>query len=230
MTFENFYAGNSYSYEVEAAKSVADQPGGERSPFIICGPCGVGKSHLLSAIHFRMSALPKNYNIIYTSANDIVEELIASIQEGKSNSFREKYCGADVLLIDNFELLSEKEYTQEELFNIFDFYAKNNKQIVLCVSGHPSECDFAQKIKSRLSCGIVLNMALPNNETKIAIIDGVAKEWNLELDTQIVHCIAEKMNTASEIKGVLKNIKMDKEINNRYPSLDDLKNRIPQLQ
>ncbi len=230
MTFDNFYAGNSYAFEVAAAKRISEQPGGEYSPLIICGPCGVGKTHLLSAISARTSALQTNYKIICTSAEALVEELISSIREGKIASFREEYSAADVLLIDNFELLSEKEYTQEELFNIFDCYAKNNKQIVLCVSGHPSECDFAQKIKSRLSCGIVLNMALPNNETKIAIIDGVAKEWNLELDTQIVHCIAEKMNTASEIKGVLKNIKMDKEINNQYPSLDDLKNRIPQLQ
>ena len=230
MTFDNFYAGNSYAFEVAGAKRISEQPGGEYNPLIICGPCGVGKTHLLSAISARTSALQTNYKIICTSAEAFVEELISSIREGKIASFREEYSAADMFLIDNFELLSEKEYTQEELFKIFDCYAKNNKQIVLCVSGHPSECDFAQKIKSRLSCGIVLNMALPNNETKIAIIDGVAKEWNLELDTQIVHCIAEKMNTASEIKGVLKNIKMAKEINNQYPSLEDLKKRLAQLQ
>ena len=230
MTFDNFYAGNSYAFEVAAAKRISEQPGGEYSPLIICGPCGVGKTHLLSAISARTSALQTNYKIICTSAEALVEELISSIREGKIASFREEYSAADMFLIDNFEFLVAKEHTQEELLNIFDCYIKNNKQIVLCIGGNLCEHDFAVKMKSRLGGGIVLNMALPDSETKSAIVDGIAKEWNCALDEQIKEYITQKLNTASEIKGVIKNIKMAFEITHQYPSLEDLKKHLAQLQ
>lgn len=229
MTFENFYAGNSYAYEFAVAKTIADRPCGEYSPLIIFGPYGVGKTHLLSAIECSARALYKNQKIIRISADDFVEELIESICKGKSTCFHEKYDTADMLLIDNFELVAGKEHTQEELFKIFDNYTQNKKQIVLCISGNLREYDLAQKIKSRLSNGIFLEMNLPDDKTKYAIVNGIAKELRIELEEQLKIYLVEKTSNAAEINGMLKTLKMVCEITNECPSLDKLKHISSQL-
>ena len=229
MTFENFYAGNSYTYEFAVAKTIADRPCGEYSPLIIFGPYGVGKTHLISAIEHSTKTLHEGRKIIRMSADDFTEELLKSISKGELVSFRKKYDAIDMLLIDNFELVAEKECTQQELFRIFDNNSQNKKQIVLCINGNLKEYDLAQKIKSRLSNGIFLEMNLPDDKTKYAIVNGIAKELRIELQEQLKIYLVEKTSNAAEINGMLKTLKMVCEITNECPSLDKLKHISSQL-
>lgn len=218
MTFEHFYAGRSYAYEVELAKKIAEHPGGEYSPLIIFGPCGTGKTHLLSAISARASE--NKYKTICASSDDFAKEMMVAVCKDEMDLFLSKYKTADILLLDNFELLAKKEQTQIEVFKLFDYFSKRNKQIVLCINGDSREHGFSEKIKARLRGGILLNIPFPDKETKSAIAYGIANEWNLALNSESKEYIIQKMTTAAEIKSVLKSIKIHLEIAHRYPSLE----------
>ena len=221
MTFENFYPGNSYKLEFAVAKKIAEQPDGEYSPLIFCGPCGVGKTHLLSAIALKAKNLHKDCKIISVSAEQFIDELITSIC--KNNYSNKEYNKADMLLIDNFEFVAGKESTQDEVFRIFDNYLLNKKQIVLSINDSIGDYTFAPRIKSRLYSGVILNMRLPDNKTKKGIVKGISDQLSLNLDDDIGKYIVDKTNNTTEIKGLLKNIKMIFDISNDYPTIDELK-------
>ena len=205
MTFDNFCAGNTYKYAFSTAKSVADSPDGTYNPLIFYGPSGVGKTHLLSAIETHLKDTYKKLLIISVSAEELMNDLREFIIKNDIVSFRQKYDNADVLLIDNFELVAEKTTTQEELFLIFDRYIRNNKQIVLCIT-ETEDNAFSEKIKSRLSSGVALEMKFPDDKIKKDIIDATANELNIKLDENEIDYILEKASTVGKIKGLLKTL------------------------
>ena len=120
-------------------------------------------------------------------------------------SFRQKYDNADVLLIDNFELVAEKTTTQEELFLIFDRYIRNNKQIVLCITEIEDNA-FSKKISTRLSSGVALEMKFPDNKIKKEIISATANELNIKLDDNEIEYILDNTSTVGKINGLLKTL------------------------
>ena len=203
MTFENFYFGNTYRFALDMAKNIADYPDGTYNPVIFYGPSRVGKTHLLTAIYNQLKETRKDMHIINISADGIIEELIDSIIKGEKTAFHQKYNYADIIMVDNFELVSNNEQAKEELFLIFDEYIKNKKQIILCVTEFDNN-SFSKKIKTRLNSGILIEMKIPDDKTKKQIIDFVSDEWNLKLNENQKQCILKRTNTPNEFISVLK--------------------------
>ncbi len=143
MTFESFYPGTSYLFQWEAAKQVADHPGGTYNPLILSGPCGVGKTHLLSAIAHQAASVHPEFTIVQLSAECFVNELVAALCNGDIEAFRQKFSSADMLLIEHFETVAGKETTQEELFCLFNHYLQQNKQLVLSINTTHADTPFS---------------------------------------------------------------------------------------
>lgn len=131
FTFDNFVVGSSNRFAHAAAVSVANNPAETYNPLFIYGPSGLGKTHLLYAIASVVHKNHPSYNIVYIKGDQFTNELIAALQEGRNNEFRNKYRNADLFLVDDIQFIAGKESTQEEFFHTFNNLYENHHQIVL---------------------------------------------------------------------------------------------------
>jgi len=120
FTFSNLIIGNCNKIAYQSCISVAENPGQIYNPLFIYGGVGLGKTHLLHATaHYLLSKKP-DANIIYTTADTFMSELIHYLRKGSILEFRKRYKNVDLLLIDDVQFLQGKERTQIELYHIFN--------------------------------------------------------------------------------------------------------------
>ncbi len=220
-TFDNFIVGACNRYAHAASMQVALKPAVSYNPLVIWGNSGVGKTHLLLAIKNSIKEKYPHYKIEYLSGEDFTNQMIKAIGEGRIgiasiDGFREKYRGADVLLMDDIHFIAGKESTQEEFFNTFNALISKNKQIVVTLDRPPKDVKtLDERIRSRLEQGLFADITPPDFETRVGIINAKAKLLNIEIDNKIVYYIAEniKMNTR-QLEGVVKKIKMYFDVEN----------------
>ena len=159
FTFENFIKGPSNQFAFAAAQAVAANPSGAYNPLFIYGPSGLGKTHLLYAIASVVHKNHPSYNIVYIKGDQFTNELIAALQEGRNNEFRNKYRNADLFLVDDIQFIAGKESTQEEFFHTFNNLYENHHQIVLTADRPPNEMlRLEDRLKTRFEWGLILSL------------------------------------------------------------------------
>ena len=226
FTFSNFVVGSTNRFAHAASLAVSNNSSITYNPLVIYGPSGVGKTHLMLAIK---NQIRKNFpykKIVYTRGEDFTNELIKALQDGKLGlgtieDFRTKYRGVDVLLIDDIHFIAGKESTQEEFFNTFNTLYQNNKQIVVTLDRPPREIKtLDDRIRSRFESGLFADIALPDFETRVGIIQKKADQLHIVIEENLVFYIAEhiKSNTR-QLEGVVKKIEAYVSIQNKVPTL-----------
>lgn len=226
-TFDNFIVGACNRYAHAASMQVAENPAMSYNPLVIWGNSGVGKTHLLLAIKNRMHEKYPSLKIEFLRGEDFTNQLIKALSEGRIGlgtieDFREKYRGADVLLMDDIHFIAGKESTQEEFFNTFNSLISKNKQIVVTMDRAPKDVKtLDERIRSRLEQGLFADITPPDFETRVGIINSKAKMLGITIDATNTYYIANniKMNTR-QLEGVVKKIKMytDMEGSNKIPN------------
>ncbi len=192
--FENFIVGKSNEVAFAASKAVAENPATVYNPLFIYGGVGLGKTHLLHAIGNHIAIKNKNLNIIYTSTENIMNEMVEALQGSKMPLFRKKYRKVDVLLIDDVHFLQDKFALQEELFHTFNSLYDLKKQIVLTSDRPPWEIrNVEERLVSRFQWGLVVDIKPPDFETRVAILKLKAKEENVEITDDVINFIASKI-------------------------------------
>jgi len=192
--FENFIVGKSNEVAFAASKAVAENPATVYNPLFIYGGVGLGKTHLLHAIGNHIAIKNKNLNIIYTSTENIMNEMVEALQTNKMSIFRKKYRKVDVLLIDDVHFLQDKFALQEELFHTFNSLYDLKKQIVLTSDRPPWEIrNVEERLVSRFQWGLVVDIKPPDFETRVAILKLKAKEENVEITDDVINFIASKI-------------------------------------
>ncbi|HCP32712.1 TPA: chromosomal replication initiator protein DnaA, partial [Candidatus Acetothermia bacterium] len=195
-TFDSFVRGKNNQLAHAASIAVAERPGKAYNPFFIYGNVGLGKTHLLQAIgNFLIaSGLPKT--VVYTTSERFAIELINSIRNNTTASFREKYRRIDLLLIDDVHFLQGKEATQEELFHTFNELYGSEKQIVLSSDRPPEDLSGLQeRLVSRFRWGLVADIQPPDLETRIAILRKKANDRGLIVNDDILELIASRISS-----------------------------------
>ena len=225
-TFDNFIVGACNRFAHAAAMQVADNPSLTYNPLVIWGNSGVGKTHLMLAIKNRIHEKYPSLKIEYLSGEDFTIQLIKAIGDGKLGmgsieDFREKYRGADVLLMDDIHFIAGKESTQEEFFNTFNSLISKKKQIVVTMDRAPKDVKtLDERIRSRLEQGLFADITPPDFETRVGIINSKAKMLGITIDVNNTYTIANsiKMNTR-QLEGVVNKIKLyfDMEGTNKLP-------------
>ncbi len=169
-TFENFVEAPSNQFAYSAALAVAKAPSKAYNPLFIYGGVGLGKTHLLNAIgHFIMKTRPELV-LVYTTTEKFMNEMVAYMRNHRIIDFKEKYRNIDVLLIDDIQFLSGKEYTQVEFFHIFNTLYESQKQIVITSDRPPREIQTLEdRLHSRFEWGLIADIQPPDLETKVAI-------------------------------------------------------------
>jgi chromosomal replication initiator protein len=204
-SFDSFVVGPNNSLAYAAAQAVAEKPGLIYNPLFIYGGSGLGKTHLLHAIGNHLRMQEKKAIVLYQTADRFVNEFIHAIRFDKVHQFQSKYKSVDVLLIDDIQFISNKEQTQEAFFHIFNTLHDAEKQIVFSSDAFPHDISgIADRLKYRLSWGLVVDMHVPTLETKIAILKKKAETNGEPLSDEVAHFIATRVvSNVRELEGSL---------------------------
>ena len=178
FTFDNFVVGSSNRFAHAAAVSVANNPAETYNPLFIYGPSGLGKTHLLYAIASVVHKNHPSYNIVYIKGDQFTNELIAALQEGRNNEFRNKYRNADLFLVDDIQFIAGKESTQEEFFHTFNNLYENHHQIVLTADRPPNEMlRLEDRLKTRFELpDDVCTFIAENVTSNVRLLEGTVKK------------------------------------------------------
>lgn len=195
-TFDSFVVGPSNRFAHAAAEAVAKKPSIVYNPLLIYGPSGLGKTHLLSAIANTIHSDHPDFNIVYIKSEDFTNDLITAVKLGNNADFRTKYRTADLLLMDDIQFIAGKESTQVEFFHTFNTLYEQGKQIVLTSDRPPEEMQkLEDRLKTRLSQGLMADIKAPDYETRCAIIQKKAESVGLKLPDDVISYIAENITS-----------------------------------
>ncbi len=208
--FDNFVVGPNNQLAYAAAEAVSNKPGDSYNPLFIYGESGIGKTHLMQAIGNHLVKLNPNTSVMYITAETFINDFINAIEagSGKKKEFKNRYRNTDILLIDDIQFLSGKEQTQEEFFHTFNHLHQNRKQVVITADRVPKAIKGLEKrLQTRFEGGMVADIAVPDLETRSAILIHKAKSKGYQLDDEIVTYIAENIKSSvRELEGVLTKI------------------------
>ena len=198
---QNLATGMTYA----AARAVAEKPAEHYNPLFIYGDSGLGKTHLLYAIAHQVRQRQPEARIVYIKGDDFTNELIASIREGKNAEFREKYRQSTLLLVDDIQFIAGKKQTQEEFFHTFNTLYESGRQIVLTSDRPPREMtQLEDRLQTRFEWGLMVDVAPPDFETRLAIIKNKAALLGVQLPDDISSFIAENLTAnVRQIEGAL---------------------------
>lgn len=209
FTFENFIIGNSNQLAYAMAIAIADNPGETYNPFFLYSGVGLGKTHLIQAVGNRILQKHPKMNVVYTTGESFMNELIEAIQSGKgrgkytSNEFRNKFRKADVLLIDDIQFIIGRETTQMEFFHTFNTLYLAGKQIILTSDRPPKEFNNLEKrITSRFGSGIIADIQNPDADLRNAILRTKRDRNKDDISNEVIDYIAQNVESnIRELEG-----------------------------
>lgn len=208
FTFETFVVGPSNKLAYAASMSVAEHPAKNYNPLLIYGDSGLGKTHLIYAIANVIRKHTPQSKIAYVKGDDLTNELVDAIREGKTAEMREKYRQADLLLVDDVQFIAGKKQTQEEFFHTFNTLYESGRQIVLTSDRPPSEMtQLEDRLRTRFEWGLLVDVAPPDFETRLAIVKNKAALLGMELPDKISAYIAENVTAnVRQLEGTINKI------------------------
>jgi len=206
--FDSFVRGKNNEFAYSAALAVAERPGQNYNPLFIYGGVGLGKTHLMHSIGNQILLNNPNAKVLYTSSENLVNEFVNAIRSKKNQEFRDKYRQVDCLLVDDIQFLSDKEGTQEEFFHTFNTLHNENRQIVLTADKPPLDLQSIEaRLRSRFASDLIVDISVPDLETRTAILLKKAEEEGVQVDMAVVNFIAKYMdNNIRELEGALKTV------------------------
>lgn len=205
FTFETYVVGPQNKMAYAAARSVAEKPAGSFNPLFIYGDSGLGKTHLLHAIARQTRRLRPESSIVLVKGVDFTNELIEAIRGGTTSEFRDKYQKESLLLVDDIQFIAGKKQTQEEFFHTFNTLYESGRQIVLTSDRPPREMtQLEDRLQTRFEWGLMVDVAPPDFETRLAIIKNKAALLGVQLPDDISSFIAENLTAnVRQIEGAL---------------------------
>ena len=208
FTFDTFVVGPSNKLAYAASVAVAEHPAQNYNPLLIYGDSGLGKTHLIYAIANVIRKNDSHAKIAYVKGDDLTNELVDAIREGKTAEMREKYRQADLLLVDDVQFIAGKKQTQEEFFHTFNNLYESGRQIVLTSDRPPSEMTLLDdRLRTRFEWGLLVDVAPPDFETRVAIVKNKAALLGMELPDKVVFTIAEKVTAnVRQLEGTINKI------------------------
>ena len=191
LRFDNLVVGAGNRLAVAAARAVAEAPGAIYNPLFVYGGTGLGKTHLLGGIGHLAEALQPGDEVEYVTLEEFVGQLLAATSDGQLEAFSRRYERCSVLLIDDVQFLTGHREMQAELLKLFERMQRAGRQIVLTSDRPPAEIrDVDERLISRLSGGLIVDVTAPDFETRVAILRANCEERHLVFKDGILEELA----------------------------------------
>ncbi len=208
FTFDNFIEGKSNQLAKAASLQVVENPAGSYNPLFLYGGVGLGKTHLMHAVGNQILQNNPQARIVYLHSERFVTHMIKALQHNTMDEFKQFYRSLDVLLIDDIQFFAGKERSQEEFFHTFNALLEGGRQIILTCDRYPKEIDgLEERLKSRFGWGLPVCIEPPELETRVAILQKKAEEFDIVLPNEVAFFIAKRIRSnIRELEGSLRRV------------------------
>jgi chromosomal replication initiator protein len=226
-TFDNFIIGPFNEVAYSAAQATLRAPG-TYNPLFIYGATGLGKTHLIQAVGNALKEKNPHISILYTNSEKFTNDVVGAMQSGKIASLKEKYRTYDVFIMDDIQFLSGRDKTQEELFHLFNIFFDKNRQVIFSSDKHPNYIvGLEDRLKSRLSQGMIIDISKPEYESRIAILQAKSREHNVTISHEVFDFIAAHVEgNIRELEGIFNTLLMQVQAKKRDLTLPEVKSLI----
>lgn len=203
--FENYVVGSANRLAVSAARAVAQAPGAAFNPLFIYSSSGLGKTHLLLAIGHLARQLEPDLKVAYSTVDELVDELNASVASSAVDALRERYQNVNVLLLDDVQFLAGRRETQTEILRLFNGLQRGGRQVVLTSDRPPADiADLDERLITRFSGGLVVDVGAPDYETRAAIVRLKSDERGAQFEAGVLDQVARiPFGNVRELQGAL---------------------------
>src|SRR3954454_12430660 len=203
--FDNYVVGSANRLAVAAARAVAESPGAVYNPLFVYGGAGLGKTHLIGAIGNEAVERAPDLAVEFLSLEEFVEQIHAAVAVGEMDRFKQRYGRVDLLLIDDMQFLTGRRETQSELLRLLNALQGSGRQIVMTSDRPPSEIsDVDERLVSRLSGGLIVDIGAPDFETRVAILREKCEERKISFAPGVLEELARvEFANARELQGAM---------------------------
>ena len=192
FTFDTFVVGPSNRLAVTACRTVSDHPGATYNPLLIYGQTGLGKTHLLMAIGQRARELSPDMTVEYMTLDEFVESYHAAVSAGRPDDFRNRLAQASIVLVDDVQFLTHSKEMQAELIRMAGAFQEAERQLVLTSDRPPGDIEgLDRRLLDQMDGGLVVDIGLPEYETRLAILRQRAAESNAAFAPDVLAAIAD---------------------------------------
>lgn len=205
LRFDGFVVGAANRLAATAARAVAESPGTGYNPLFIYARPGLGKTHLLMAIGHAAQAINPALNVEYVTLDDFVEAFHTAVGAGQGDVYRRRFAEADILLLDDVQFVTHRRETQAELLRLVDQMQTAGRQIVLTSDRPPADIEaFDERLLRRVAGGLVIDIAAPDYETRVAILRRKADERQVAFEPGVLEAVATlALDSVRELVGAL---------------------------
>lgn len=203
-SFDNFAVSSTNQVAFAASQAVTANPGRAYNPLFLYGGVGVGKTHLAQAVAKKILEQGENFKALFCPGDQFTNELIESIREHATPAFRRRYRRLQLLILDDAQFIAGKEAVQEEFFHTFNSIVSSGGQVILTADKPPQQiAGLEDRLRSRFSGGLIVDIQPPDFELRCAIVLIKAKEKNIEIDIEAAKLIAQHVSDSRALEGAL---------------------------
>ena len=201
FTFNTFVVGKPNELAHAAAKRVSEGGPVTFNPLFLYGGVGLGKTHLMHAIAWELKRNRSDLSVIYLSAEQFMYRFVQALRDRKMMDFKQMFRSFDVLMVDDVQFIAGKDSTQEEFFHTFNALVDQNKQIIISADQAPGEIkDLEDRIKSRLQCGLVVDLHPTTYELRLGILQSKIEQQrphypDIEIEEAVLEFLALRIAT-----------------------------------
>lgn len=220
-TLQNFIPGSENRLVHAACLAVGAKPAGIYNPLYIYGGVGLGKTHLLQATGHEIIKNYADKKVVYMTAEKFINKIVDAIGRRHTKPFKDEYRNLDCLIVDDVQFFANKSTSEQEFFHTFNELYDNGKQIILSADRPPRELEgFDDRLKSRFGMGMLIEVAKPSFETRLAILKAKCAEYEVLLDPEVIEFIAFNLtHSVREMIGVLVTAIGEAQLENSTPTI-----------
>jgi len=249
LTFETFVIGKPNEFAHAAALRVAEADEIPFNPLFLYGGVGLGKTHLMHAIAWRLKMRNPARRVMFLSSETFMHLFVKAVRYKDTHAFKEQFRSVDVLMIDDVQFFGEKSATQEELFHTFNALVDHRRQVIISADKPPVDLQgIEERLKSRLGSGVVAQLNPTNYELRLSILQAKAEQKGVSIPSKVTEFLAHKITSnIRELEGAMTrlfahatllnsreiSIDMAQEVlqdllraNDRHVTIDDIQKRV----
>lgn len=220
-TSANFVVGNNNQLAYAVAQAITASPGKVYNPFFLYGGVGVGKTHLMQSIGHALLKQSPSSSVVYCTGEAFTNEMIESIQNKKTSTFRNRYRDVDLLLIDDIQFIAGRDSTQEEFFHTFNALHGSGRQVVMTSDRPPKDiAKLEDRLRSRFEWGMIADIQPPDKDMRVAILSFKCKEAGVELPFEVADFLAGQATSVRDLEGALMRVVTTSRMSGSAISLD----------